>query len=456
LEEKIFQVIKGSVIKVLDEINDAVIIVDWEGRVLYINEGYERSVGITKEKILGKDLNTAYPDDKLIQVLRTGIPVEEEEHYNKTLGVKIVASYLPLKDDQGQITGVIGVGTTSPVYQLTRRLSSFLSVRSQTIPNLTISREKLPCWFTKIVGNDPKFLHCLSLAASAAEADCTVMLRGETGVGKELFAEAIHQSSSRSEFPFIAINCAAIPETLLESELFGYDKGAFTGASSTGKLGKFEEAQGGTLFLDEIGELPIRMQAKLLRFTQEKYIEKVGGSKKIPIDVRIVAATHRNLELMVQQGDFRADLYYRLQVVPVFIPPLWERQEDIPVLAHHFLSYYSEKCHKKLSFSPDAMELLQKYQWPGNVREMANVVEYAVVMCQGEIITRDFLPAQIKGNWQQSELNSLCLKTALEKLEKEVIEKAMAKTNNNKSKAIELLGISRSAFYDKLEKYRMG
>ena len=455
LDEKLYDVIKENFMRIFDKVNDAIIIVDKDGKVVYVNEGYARLVGIDRNRVQGRDLNLNHPKDKLLEVLRSGCPIEDEEHFNETLGSKIVASYLPIRDVKGQVLGVIGIGTAIPLYLLSRRLSSFFSRRNQLLLSLGNSIKQLPESFKKIIGQDAKFLYCLDLAANAAEAECTIMLRGETGVGKEVFAEAIHKASCREKSPFVAVNCAAIPETLLESELFGYVGGAFTGARPSGKVGKIEEANGGTLFLDEIGDLPLNMQVKLLRFVQEKYIEKVGGNQKIPINVRIIAATNRNLELMVQQGDFRADLYYRLQVVPVFVPPLRERQEDISILVYHFLDIFSQRCNKKLSISPETMEFLQEYRWPGNIRELINVVEYSVVMCPGPTITLDYLPVQLRGEIRKTELDTLYLEYLVESLEKETIKKALKKAKFNKSNAIELLGISRSSFYAKMDKYKL-
>lgn len=450
-EDGFFDLITDNLTKIFNKINDAIIIIDRHGKVVYVNEGYARIVGVDSKRVKGRDLNVNYPNDKLLKVLRTGIPIVDEEHYNDTLCSKIVASYIPLTDSSEQVIGVIGVGAPYSVYLLSKSLGSFLSTKNQI--DLASSRQELPQCFDKIVGDDPRFLHCLKLAVKAAEADCTIMLRGETGVGKELFAEAIHKAGNRAKFPFVAVNCAAIPETLLESELFGYAPGAFTGARPSGRIGKFIEARGGTLFLDEIGELPLNMQAKLLRFIQERYVERVGGNEKIPIDVRIIAATNQNLELMAQQGDFRPDLYYRLQVVPLFIPSLRERQEDIPLLVTHFLDHYTKKYDKKLNISAETMEFLQQYRWPGNIRELSNVIEHMVVMCQRPTISLDYIPIQLKGEIKKAEFDCLNLNYVTESLEKEIIKKALQRVNDNKSKAIELLGISRSAFYAKLEKY---
>jgi transcriptional regulator with PAS, ATPase and Fis domain len=298
-------------------------------------------------------------------------------------------------------------------------------------------------------------VHCIGLANKVAGTEASIMLRGETGSGKEVIAKAIHDASNRSTQPFVAINCSAIPENLLESELFGYVSGAFTGAKASGKIGKFEEAKNGTIFLDEIGDISLSTQVKLLRFTQEKYIEKLGENKKIPVDVRIISATNRNIEQMVQQGEFRADLYYRLNVVPIFIPPLRERFADISVLSFYFLNYYSKKYNKKLSIDPNAIECLQNYAWPGNVRELKNVIEHAVIMSQGEIITEDNFQFNITTNARAPEIKTLSLDSAVEELEKTIIKAALEKANYNRSKAARYLGISRNSFYSKIQKYKI-
>jgi transcriptional regulator with PAS, ATPase and Fis domain len=253
----------------------------------------------------------------------------------------------------------------------------------------------------------------------------------------------------------VAVNCATIPENLIESELFGYSPGAFTGARTSGKVGKIEMANRGTLFLDEIGDLSYSTQVKLLRFTQERYIERIGGNSQIPIDVRIITATNRNLEQMVQQGEFRADLYYRLNVIPIHIPPLRERPGDIGLLAHYFLDYYCKKYDKKMGFSIEAMEYLQDYSWPGNIRELKNIIEHAVIICPGDTISPSHFNLMLNDYANIRDSSVLNLHQAIEYTEKTIIKKALEKAANNKSKAIEYLGISRGAFYDKLKKYKL-
>ena len=439
---------------ILEMINDPVIIIDKHGTIIYVNEGYEQQVGVKRKWVLGRNLYKKYPNDKLLEVLHKGETIKRKEHYDHTLGYHVVASFLPFKDEKGEIVAVAGIGNTPPVFKLNRRLSPVLSDKQEKGSG-KITRKKLPAGFNNIIGESPKLLNCLHLSAQVARSDATVMLRGETGVGKELIARAIHESSNRSQFPYIAINCAAIPENLIESELFGYAAGAFTGARTSGKAGKIEMAHGGTLFLDEIGDLSLSTQVKLLRFTQEKYLERIGSNNQIPIDVRIISATNRNLEQMIQQGEFRADLYYRLNVIPIHIPPLRERLEDIGILAHHFLDYYTKKYNKRAGFSPEAMECLQDYHWPGNVRELKNIIEHAVIVCSGNTISPKHLNLNLNKNLNLHNSPTLDLNRIIEYVESTIIKRALEKASNNKTMAIKYLGISRGAFYAKLKKYNL-
>jgi DNA-binding NtrC family response regulator len=314
-----------------------------------------------------------------------------------------------------------------------------------------------------IVGNSPEMLDLLSEARQVAEARSTVLITGESGTGKELFARAIHQMSPRNDKPFIAVHCAALNENLLESELFGHEKGAFTGATER-QIGRFERADGGTLFLDEIGEITPATQVKLLRVLESRTIERVGGSQPIPIDVRLLAATNRNLKEMVDQGTFRDDLYYRLNVVNLQLPPLREHREDIPLLLNHYLKLTAEDNGKELNgFTPETVKVLTSYNWPGNIRELRNCVERMVVFARGSSLTLNDVPVEIrqavgeqfkekaqqeKNDLQQSE-NPLDIKAN----EKNVIIQALAQCGGNRSRAAELLGISRRTLHRKLNEY---
>ncbi|MCE5252264.1 sigma-54 dependent transcriptional regulator [bacterium] len=293
----------------------------------------------------------------------------------------------------------------------------------------------------------------MSLVARAAESRATVLVTGESGTGKELVARAIHELSDRKQKPFVAVNCSAVPENLIESELFGHEKGSFTGADRL-RVGRFEQADGGTLFLDEIGEVPLTVQVKLLRVLQERAFERVGGNESLHVDVRIVAATNRNLEEDARNGDFRQDLYYRLNVVGIEIPPLRNRRSDIPVLVEHFIGHYSREHGKKIgSISPEALDRLVKYPFPGNVRELGNIVEQAVVLSRGDAITLRDLPLRISSGDDSKTPEDSSLEEQVAALERSRLRKAMDETAGNKSAAARLLGITERKIRYMLKKY---
>jgi len=334
----------------------------------------------------------------------------------------------------------------------------------------------------QIVGESKPIREVFEVIEKAAPADSTVMIFGESGTGKEMVARALHANSLRAAKPFVAVNCAAIPHELLESELFGYEKGAFTGAVNA-RIGRMELASEGTIFLDEIGDMPLTLQVKLLRVLSEREIDRIGGSKAIPINVRVVAATHRNLEQAVQNGKFREDLYYRLNIIPIFIPPLRERGSDIPLLVNYFLDLFNKASRGfEKGMSKEAMAILMDYEWPGNIRELANFIERMVVLSPGPVITPQDLPEKILGktsraNWApldepvfdespaQVLQNSLRktysmtlpdegmnLKKAVEDFERGLILEALGKTDWVKNKAAGLLGLNRTTLVEKLKK----
>ncbi|MBV9225865.1 MAG: sigma-54-dependent Fis family transcriptional regulator [Acidobacteriaceae bacterium] len=305
-----------------------------------------------------------------------------------------------------------------------------------------------------MVGHSPAMQRVYKLIGQVAGSDATVLVRGESGTGKELVVNAVHENSSRGHGPLLKVNCAAIPETLLESELFGHEKGAFTHALYR-RVGRFEEANGGTLFLDEIAELAPSLQAKLLRAVQERVIERLGSNTPIPVNIRLIAATSKNLEQAVAEGRFREDLYYRLNVVTISLPPLRERKQDIPALVQHFL----RRSGRPVSITPAALSLLCEYHWPGNVRELENTIARALVLARGNLI--DSSEILLLNNRQENDKENWAAlvplrngwKNNLEALEKALIERALAEAGGNKSKAAELLGIHRRLLYEKLRQY---
>ncbi|RKY90695.1 MAG: two-component system response regulator [Ignavibacteriae bacterium] len=310
---------------------------------------------------------------------------------------------------------------------------------------------------SSIIGKSKKMKEVFEVISLAAPSDATILILGESGTGKELIANAIHQNSNRKDKPFIKVNCAALPENLLESELFGHEKGAFTGAVNR-RQGRFELADGGTLFLDEIGDMTLSTQAKILRVLQEGEFERVGGEKTIRVNVRIIAATNKDLELEVEDGNFRKDLFFRLSVVPIVLPALRQRKEDIPELAEHFLNKYAEKNNRLIrGFTPDAIDQLMRYSWSGNIRELENVVERTVIMSRGELITSDVLPSSLKITDTDSDDQGaeVFAGRPIKEVEKELIIKTLERTDNNITRAAELLGISRRTLHNKINEYNI-
>lgn len=309
---------------------------------------------------------------------------------------------------------------------------------------------------TTLIGESQAISDIKALIAKAADTPATVFIEGESGTGKEVVARLLHQQSSRANKPFVAVNCAAIPETLLESELFGYERGAFTGAVNR-KKGKFEVAGSGTIFLDEIGEVPPQIQVKLLRVLQEKVFERVGGNETVKMGARVIAATNRNIKKSVREGSFREDLYYRLQVIPINLPPLRDRKEDIPELVDYFLKKYDYR-HKVKGFSPGALKLLCNYEWPGNIRELENTVERSLILCSDHLITSSYLPREMTDETRPDKDLAIDLPEngiSLEDVERSLIVKALQKSGGNQTKASRLLGVTRSALIYRMEKYNI-
>ncbi len=333
-------------------------------------------------------------------------------------------------------------------------LERALKLRRLEKENLRLREEVIGKYrFEGIIGGSEKFQEALDLAGRVAGSDASVLITGESGTGKELIARAIHYAGRRADGPFVAVNCAAIPEHLIESELFGHVKGSFTGAVKD-KEGKFELADGGTIFLDEIGDLRIDLQAKILRALQERTVDRVGGAKPVPVDVRVLAATNRDLEREVKEGRFREDLYYRLSVINLQVPPLRERRDDIPLLVQHFLRKYNREAD--VSLSPDALTALSSYGWPGNVRELENVIERASVLKRGVEIGVPDLPDKIAA--RQGGVGNIILNLpddgiSLEELEKNLIVKALEKHKGNQTRAAEYLRITRPTLIYRMEKY---
>ncbi len=426
----------SQLLTVLNLLHDGILLINDQQQVTNYNTLAAKLLDIdeTQDQVLFQLL-----DDKTLW-----LAVERGEPFSGPIQGKRVATQLycdvvPIKNN-GVIEGaVISVKDIKQIKKL--------------VKEATVS--EIETHLSQIIGDSPKMKALKTMALHVAPSKATLLIQGESGTGKELLARAIHQSSKRKGHAFIAINCGAIPENLLESELFGYEEGSFTGARRGGKLGKFEIAHNGTIFLDEIGDMPLHLQVKILRVLQERRVERVGGSRSIPIDVRIIAATHRNLDAMVKTGEFREDLYYRLNVIPLTIPPLRDRLEDVPILVQYYLDYYSTVTDRSVSgITQETIDILASYPWPGNVRELGNIVEYCVTMVAGGEITSDILPQRIKNVHKPESKNSLL---NLRLLEREAITKALTLVDRggHKDDAAKLLGISRATLYRKIKEYEI-
>lgn len=444
--------------KILDNIRDVVMVLDSDTTIVYANEAYAKILGVPVQKVLGRRLDKIEPKARAIEVLRSGKESYNERDYLSSVGIEVIGKCFPLFEGN-RIIGCVSIfNNISEIEELNRELQRARGVADYLQDELN-QREQLPLSFKELIGLNGRLRETLELAAKVAKTDSTVLIRGESGVGKGVLARAIHNCSRRKDKPFIKVNCAAIPDALLESELFGYEDGAFTGAKKGGKLGKFELAHGGTIFLDEIGDMSLNMQAKLLRVLQEKELERVGGTRTIKLDIRVIAATNRDLEKMIEEGSFRRDLYYRLNIVPLHLLPLRERKEDILPLAQKILTKFSAEAGCRLTLSPQVIRILQDYDWPGNIRELENVLEYASIVRSGTQIEVQHLPAYLRpitSEGESGEDRPYNLKEAVAKVERELMLAALASNNNNRSAAIKTLGISRRAFYEKLRRYNIG
>ncbi|HWO77830.1 MAG TPA: sigma 54-interacting transcriptional regulator [Bacillus sp. (in: firmicutes)] len=473
---------------ILDSAYEGVAVVDEEGIVREFNDAYSRFTGIKKEEAIGRHVKEVIDNTNLHNTVKTGLPERGVIQYIK--GQPMVVNLIPIwKNDK--VVGAIGMLIFEGVGDLYRIYDRFqkLNIKQQP-PKYLEDKKKAKISIDSIIGESESIAKVKRLARKVAGTSATVLITGESGTGKEMLARSIHHLSFYAKGPFVSVNCGAIPEHLFESELFGYDEGAFTGAKKGGKPGKFELAQNGTIFLDEIGELSLTMQTKLLRVLQEKEIEHVGGNQKYKINARIIAATNRDLKAMVERGEFREDLYYRINVIELTIPPLRDRIEDIPLLISHFLTSTSKKyeIEEKL-VTKEAMSVFLHYAWYGNVRELANVIEKLVILTEGPVIDVQHVPRYMKEisyhydkyrNLEQAETIGLYHSSVFDseektayhaagnnrplleqaksihaKKEKEAIMEVLEKTGGNKSKAARLLGIHRTTLYQKIKKYRL-
>lgn len=439
--------------------------VDVDCNVIVMNQAFLNFIETPLSEVVGKHLWEIDDTTRLPIVLKTGIPEIGHKHRFAN-GKEAIVDRIPIFDGD-KVIGGAGIIVIDDIETLTSAQNIRNSIINSIKPisnssNLSNnSNFKARYTFDDIITQSSLLKHFKARAQSFAQTDLPVLITGESGVGKELFAHAIHSSSNRNDQPFVGINCAAIPDTLLESELFGYEGGSFTGANKSGKIGKFELAQYGTIFLDEIGDLPLNMQSKLLRVLQENQIEKIGSNKSLDINVRVIAATNHDLLKKVEEKRFRADLYYRLNVLNLNIPSLRERPEDIPLLIDHFKSCLYQKNSIKKTFSREAISILSTYNWPGNIRELKNIVYRSMVIAVEEEVTKSSIPKDILESNLKNIVNSYdtsdllskkgSLNNILKDIELKIIEDTLEICDDNKSKAAEMLGIKRMTLYRKLK-----
>ncbi len=440
---------------ILDYEYQGMALVDAEGKIIKFN--YEKLFGIKEEDVIGKPVEEVIDNTRLHVVIKTG--KKEINDIQNIQGKDMIASRIPIIKD-GKVLGAMG----SVLFKDVRELKS-LAQRIETYKkNVKKYKSEIKMMhaanysFDQIITENKRMKHLKEMAKRAAESSSTVLIQGESGTGKEYFAHSIHRASLRSHGAFVRINCAAIPRELLEAELFGYEEGAFTGARKEGKLGKLEIANGGTVLFDEIGTMPLEMQAKLLRVLEEREFERIGGTQRISLDIRVIASTNEELEEAVVKGKFRQDLYYRLNVIRINIPPLRERLEDILSLSKHTMEDLANRLGIKAKIiEPETIEVFKKYDWPGNVRELRNVIESALNLVNEKTIYPRHLPDYIQQKTKEgiynSGDNSLLLKEIVAKAELKAIKEALNNTKGNRTEAAKKLGIHRTALYKKIESY---
>jgi PAS domain S-box-containing protein len=441
---------------ILDHVQNGVMITDENGKIVFFSKTYGRFLGIAAEGAVGRPCQQVVENSRMHIVAATG--VAEINHPHRIMDQDMVVQRIPVRiDGQGMfVYGQVMFKDVRDVQALAKKLN-VLESKVELYEKELMSLRSSKYTIENIVGQSPVMVELKKLALKASQINAPVLIMGESGTGKELFAHAIHYASERRIYPFIRLNCAAIPKELLESELFGYEPGAFTGAGVKGKPGKFELANQGSIFLDEISDLPLEMQPKLLRVLEEKEMERLGGTRMTRSDFRLVAATHAKLENLVEQGTFRKDLYYRLNVLPLQVPPLRQRKEDIPLIAEHLIrKYQKEDGTKMVSISPEVIEVFQNYYWPGNVRELANILERILYTIDGDTILPRHLPIILQTMGKEPpKFEETVLKRMREDVEKEILLHTIRLFKDNKNKAARMLGIHRTSLYKKMKKFKI-
>ncbi len=449
--------------EVCENLYDGIHITDGEGKILFINKAYTRTTGIYPEEIIGKRVPEIEQQGDLYKGSVTGAVLEQKERVNSVAKIikvnkEVLVTGTPVFDKDGKIKLVVTNTRDFPeLKELEQRLVVLSEERKKKNEELVYLRQQ-QTGTKPLLYSSEAMKSVIETIKTVAETDVTVLITGETGTGKELVANELYQNSNRKDKPFIKVNCAAIPSELLESELFGYEAGAFTGAKRNGKVGMFELANSGVILLDEIGDMPLSLQAKLLRVLQQKELVKIGGNHTIRLDIRVIASTNKNLLEEIKNKRFREDLYYRLNVVPISLKPLRERQEEIPYLAEKFCQKFNKKYNKTISISEEGMNALTRYSWPGNVRELENVLERLVVTSHGKNITSHSifvaLSPEALSSYKEIESKST-LKNMVSVYEHSIIIRAL-KEEGSLRRAAKMLGVDHSTLIKKLQRYDQG
>jgi len=450
---------------VIQTTDASVTVIDANEFVRTWTKGAEKIFSVKKEEIIGKPITNFFDQNKLeiLQTLHTGKSITGQYHHPRS-DLFVLINSNPVYFNDRIIGAVVSETDVTNQVMLNEKLFNMSNEVHRLEQEVAKFKHSVDPFYL-IKGKSTAIKRTIQLARKVCSVKSTVLILGESGVGKEVFAKAIHEASEKTNAPFISINCGAIPASLFESELFGYERGAFSGADYKGKKGKIELAKGGTLFLDEIGEMPLDMQVKLLRVLQERKYYRVGGEKEIDIDFRVIAATNRDLQSLMKQGQFREDLYYRLNVVTLHIPPLRERYEDIIELTHYFLNEFSQNYHRPIhEFSPEVLQEMLRYEWPGNIRELRNIAERLVVFATDGVIRNDYLPftnnkaanmnnLPLPSNGSEEKNDTIrSLQEEMDHHEKKVLEKALKIVNGNKLECAKRLGITRATLYNRLKR----
>ncbi len=449
---------------------EGIIYVDENGIIKYVNDSYAMYNNLSKEDMIGHDYDEFEMDERVnrVQVEKVHDPFNYYFSHNRSF----IASRRPVYRN-GDFAGVVARYFSLSSRDANRKFGSdYVDLISRIqIKDIMVSLERAvmelntykdhaailnsPKGIDSIIGNSPTIDRLKNDILRVADSPSSVLITGESGTGKELVAQAIHYHGTRSSRPFVKVNCAAIPDNLLESELFGYCDGAFTGARKGGKMGKFELANGGTIFLDEIGDMPLSMQAKLLRVLQEREFERLGGESVVSVDIRVISATNKDLLALIKQGEFREDLYYRLNIITLHTAPLRQRKNDIPALIDYFINILSKKVNRSIAgISPEAVNLLVSYDWPGNVRELVNALESAINFSRTSILEPDDLPLLVRDNVRDNEDQGY-LQTKLDSEEEKLLISVLEQCGGNRKAAAEILDVSKSTLYRMMKKYNL-